>query len=245
MTPSAFPFLAAPRDGYLFIVTYGRSGSTLTQGLVNAIPGYCIRGENGNLLHHLARAVAVADRADNLSWRREDIARPPEAQRPFLTGIIGTPADPWYGAEAIDPDALGRALADAFVREVLHPPEGTRVAGFKEIRWHEDARFFPDFLRIVRRIFPRARFLFQTRDHEAVARSKWWGTRPREAVLAELARAEALYAAFLAENPDCSLLIRYEDYAAGPEAARRIFDFLGEPFDPDRVAAVLGRTLKH
>ena len=28
--PSPFPFLAAPGDGYLFIVTYGRSGSTLT-----------------------------------------------------------------------------------------------------------------------------------------------------------------------------------------------------------------------
>lgn len=245
MTKTGFPSLDAPGEGYLFVVTYGRSGSTVTQNLLNSIPGYCIRGENGNLLYHLARGTLIPTKLDNFIWRREDIARPPKAQRPFLAGIIGTPADPWYGAEAVDPERLGRALADVFVREVLHPPEGTRVAGFKEIRWHEDARFFPDFLRIVRRIFPRARFLFQTRDHEAVARSRWWGTKPRDAVLAELARAEALYSAFMAENPECSCLVRHEDYAAGPEAARKIFDFLGEPFDPDRVAAVLGRLLEH
>ena len=230
MTKTGFPSLDAPGEGYLFVVTYGRSGSTLTQNLLNTIPGYCIRGENRNLLYHLVRAISLAEHGEDTAWRRN---------------VIGTPADPWYGAEAVDPDRLGRALADVFVREVLQPPDGTRVAGFKEIRWHEDARFFPDFLRIVRRIFPRARFLFQTRDHKAVARSSWWGKMPREKVLSVLAQAEALYVAFLAENPDCSCLVRYEDYAAGPEAAQRIFDFLGEPFDPDRVAAVLGQPLKH
>ena len=37
----------ARRDdfGYLFVVTYGRSGSTLLMGLLNSIPGYLIRGE--------------------------------------------------------------------------------------------------------------------------------------------------------------------------------------------------------
>jgi hypothetical protein len=39
--------------------------------------------------------------------------------------------------------------------------------------------------------------------------------------------------------------VRHEDYAAGPEAARKIFDFIGEPVDPERVAAVLGRLLEH
>ncbi len=39
--------------GYLFIVTYGRSGSTLLQGILNSIPGYLIRGENRAALFHL------------------------------------------------------------------------------------------------------------------------------------------------------------------------------------------------
>src|SRR5215213_881342 len=39
--------------GYVFVVTYGRSGSTLLMGLLNSIPGYLVRGENWDALHHL------------------------------------------------------------------------------------------------------------------------------------------------------------------------------------------------
>ena len=50
--PAATP---GDRDdlGYVFVMTYGRSGSTLVQGLLNAIPGYLIRGENAAALNHL------------------------------------------------------------------------------------------------------------------------------------------------------------------------------------------------
>ncbi len=41
--------------GYLFVMTYGRSGSTLVSGLLNAVPGYLVRGENRNALLHLFR----------------------------------------------------------------------------------------------------------------------------------------------------------------------------------------------
>jgi hypothetical protein len=39
-----------------FVVTYGRSGSTLLQGLLNSIPRYCIRGENYNAMFYMFRA---------------------------------------------------------------------------------------------------------------------------------------------------------------------------------------------
>ena len=42
-----------PDLGYIFIVTYGRSGSTLLQGILNSIPGYLVRGENRQALRHL------------------------------------------------------------------------------------------------------------------------------------------------------------------------------------------------
>ena len=41
------------RYNFVFIFTYGRSGSTLLMGLLNSLPHYCIRGENNNLLHRL------------------------------------------------------------------------------------------------------------------------------------------------------------------------------------------------
>jgi len=40
----------------LFIVTYGRSGSTLLQNMINALPGHILRGENANLLGPMVRS---------------------------------------------------------------------------------------------------------------------------------------------------------------------------------------------
>ena len=65
-----------------------------------------------------------------------------------------TSADPWYGADSTDPDAFACSLADAFVRDILKPTPGTRVAGFKEIRFHTDTYFFDHQLDFMRRFFP-------------------------------------------------------------------------------------------
>ena len=45
---------------YLFVITYGRSGSTVLLNLLNAIEGYTIRGENCGIVSHLARTVSAA-----------------------------------------------------------------------------------------------------------------------------------------------------------------------------------------
>src|SRR5262245_42168913 len=45
----------AGRDdlSYVFVMTYGRSGSTLLMGLLNTLPGYLIRGENDDAMKFL------------------------------------------------------------------------------------------------------------------------------------------------------------------------------------------------
>ncbi len=48
--------------GAIFIVCYGRSGSTLLTRVINTIPGACIRGENANALMHLFRVYEAAHR---------------------------------------------------------------------------------------------------------------------------------------------------------------------------------------
>ena len=111
---------AAP-EGYVFIVTYGRSGSTLVQKILNSIPGYCVRGENNNGLFYIYQV-----------WREMTQARAIVALRRQKRQSESD--HPWYGAELIEPDAFGHALRRTFVDEVLRPPKGTRVAGFKEIR---------------------------------------------------------------------------------------------------------------
>ena len=237
--------LYAPRDGYIFIVTYGRSGSTLTQHLLNSIPGYVIRGENANLTNLFAKAIYIVREHEMFRWRREDLAKSLNERRPYLKPILNKPWDPWAGAEKVDPDEFSLALMDVFVRQVLRPPKGCRVSGFKEIRFHEDQNFFHDHLDIMRTVFPNARFLFQRRNHEAVAKSSWWAKQPREAVFTQLRQAEKLFVNYAADHPDCAMMLDYEGLVSGVDYIRDLYDFLNEPIDRARVEAVLAHSLKH
>ena len=235
-THTEAPYTDAP-SAHVFIVTYGRSGSTLLQNLLNRFDGYCIRGENNATLSHLVRAWDAVERGESMRGAR-------------WRGVLMEPGNPWYGAELVDPDAYGRALAATFTREVLHPPAGTRVAGFKEIRHTSQSQvnLFPRQMEFMRRFFPDARFVFNTRDHDAVMRSGWWTKWTRtdpDAVRALLTRADALFSESAAAHPDCSLQLRYEDYDANPDGLRPLFEFLGEPFDQEMAGAVLARRLDH
>lgn len=216
----------------VFIITYGRSGSTLLQNMLNALPGYTLRGENANLLAPLVRA-----------WH--DLRQSPQAASMRARGVPSGPHQPWFGYEAVEAEQLGRELAAVFLRQVLRPEPGCRAAGFKEIRWHEDPALFPPMLEFLSRYLPDAHFIFNTRDHAEVCRSGWWKTMPRAAVLAQLEAAETLYRGWQAAHPDRSLALHYNDYARDPEAWRPLFAFLGEPFDRALVDMVLGRKLLH
>ncbi len=216
----------------LFVVTYGRSGSTLLQNMVNALPGHLLRGENNNLLLPLVRA-----------WhglrQSEQAARMRQAPQP------SGPHQPWFGYEAIDADLLGRELAETFLARVLRPEPDTRVIGFKEIRWHEDPEMFLPMLDFLIRYLPQARFIFNTRDHGEVCRSGWWKTMDPGEVSAQLEAAEALYRDAQARHPARCLTVHYNDYITGAEAWRPLFAFLDQPFDAALAEAVLGRKLTH
>lgn len=228
---SRYPNLFGPRQ-YVFIVTFGRSGSTLLQNLLNRMPGTCIRGENANALTFLAQSVAAMVKSEPMAGLRK-------------TGQITGPDHPWYGAEAINPWQFGRALADVFVRDVLIPPRGCEVLGFKEIRYHlVDGDPMAAF-RFMRETFPEVRFLINTRDHEATAQSGWWKTMPRDRVMRELAEAEALFDKVQAHFPRVTLRMRYDDYATSPEALEPLFRFLDRPFDVEMVRSALADRLTH
>nr|WP_169618108.1 sulfotransferase [Ruegeria sp. PR1b] len=216
----------------LFVVTYGRSGSTLLQNMVNALPGHLLRGENNNLALPLVRA-----------WHglRHSAQAAKMRQNPQPSG----PHQPWFGYEAIDADRLGRELAEIFATQVLRPEPDTRVLGFKEIRWHEDAEMFLPMLDFLIRYLPQARFIFNTRDHGEVCRSGWWKTMDPAVVRAQLEAAEAMYREAQARYPERCLMVHYNDYITGPEAWRPVFDFLEQPFDAALVEAVLERKLTH
>ena len=232
-SPTPFPHLHGPSEGWLFVVTYGRSGSTVLQHLLNTIPGYCIRGENAGALNHICRLVADLEAQEMVGPR-------PGPQNP----ITAAPHGPWYGASEIDTRRLARHLLDVFCKEILHLPPDLRVGGFKEIRYNEDLEFLPIQLDLMRRHFPRARLVFLTRAPEEVARSGWWTQWPAEEIIPEIEAANAAFADYAATHDACFLL-DYARFAEGPRGFAPLFAFLGEAFHPEIVQQVLDRRLTH
>lgn len=210
---------------YLFVLTYGRSGSTLVQGLLDTIPGYLIRGENRGAVYRLYQFHQALEAARDEFGETEAL----------------TPRDSWYG---IDEYAASSALArmrSMLLDTLLKPQPDTRVVGFKEIRWFY--RDWERYLTFFRDLFPGARFVINTRDHEGVANSKWFAKQPREDVLNRLAGFEEQLDAMAAVLGDAAYRVHYDDYVADPKVLAGLFEWLGEPFD---VATVTGTmAVKH
>lgn len=218
-----------PREdlGFLFVVTYGRSGSTLLQGILNAIPGYLIRGENRQVLRHLYEYHQVAKK-EKWSQRRQ-------RKKKDLVPEGSTPVSPFYGMDEFPLQMTARGVRRLALDTLLRPDEDTRVAGYKEIRWaDEDVAGFVDWLREV---FPGARFVVNTRNLDDVCRSKWWGETPdsRE----HLAAVEARLLALAESLGDDAFHVHYDDYVEDPDALRPMFAWLGEEYDGARVREVM------
>jgi hypothetical protein len=118
---------------------------------------------------------------------------------------------------------------------LLRPEPGTRVAGFKEIRWWQAK---PDaYLGFIETLFPGARFILNTRNLEDVARSRWVRFKPN--VLDELADVEERLRQAVDKRGDRGYHVHFDDYIDEPSALRALFDWLGEDYDADRVARTL------
>ena len=209
---------ARPLD-YLFVVTYGRSGSTLLMGLLNSIPGYLIRGENWDAVHHLFRFHQTLAEGS----QRWNAARLRQRTHPF------------FGAADFPVNKAYRRTRELVVDTVLRPRDDTRVTGFKEIRWYHDD--LEEYVAWLRRVFPGARFVVNTRAHDEVLRSGWWAKRPENA--AALPAVEARILAVADSLGDAAYRVHYNDYVTRPTVLRGLFDWLGEPFDEAAVHTVL------
>lgn len=212
----------------LFIVTYGRTGSTLLQRLVQTVPGCTLRGENFNALEGLWQSV-LRVRKTRATWGKEP--------QPDLS--------PWYGADQVRPQIYAAALVDAMIAHVLRPPRDARYFGFKEIRYMTLDDRFPEMLAFMRAQFKDAFFIFNTRNAEDVMKSAWWKNKEPEQIRRMVADMDARFAAYHAAHPDHSELLSYESFSKDPEALRPLFDKLGEPFDADRMTVILSEKLKH
>jgi hypothetical protein len=205
---------------YVFVMAYGRSGSTLLQAILNSTPGVLIRGENRALPHHLHRFHQSATK--DAAWAGDAARR---KVNPFF-GIRDYPADL----------ALTR-MRELLLDTVLRPGPATEMVGFKEIRWYQDD--LPEYLAFMQQVFPGARFVLNTRRLEDVAQSSWWADNPD--AYERLCEVEAMMLSAAEGLGSAVFHLRYDDYVDDPTKLRPLFDWLDLELDEARVRKVMER----
>lgn len=213
---------------YVFVVTYGRSGSTLIQGLLNSLPRVLVRGENGLYVLHLYRACAraMAFRDQHVNHRSRQVS------------------SAFYGLRSVQERRFVRS-ARTLVTSTLLGPVGrdqVDVIGFKEVLWHEVQ---PDetegFFAFLDSAFPGARYVLNQRTHEQVASSGFWQRREEDEVFAALQRVEEIQAYLRESRPDRVLDTRYElvtstDHETSEAQLRALAEFVVGECDDALVA---------
>lgn len=221
----------------IFIVTYGRTGSTLLQGVLNSMPGCLVRGENYNAAYGLYQTWSSLSRA------RHEFGRGEEGTRPEY---------PWYGAHLLDPDKLPAKLWPILKAQLLgsRATPAPRCVGFKEIRYLPGnlgvtLEQFPgrlhDYLGFLARMAPKPAFIFLTRDHAQVMKSAWWKDHDPERLKASLAAFEHAVRRWKPPVPAATFEIDYADVVSRGPKLEALFGFMGAPYDADRVAEVMER----
>lgn len=206
---------------YLFIVTYGRSGSTLLMGLLNQIPGYVIRGENRAALRHLHNyhRILMTERERHSATRSRQTTHP------------------WFGIADVPAQRLTEGVRHLAVSTLLRPDPGTRVTGFKEIRWMQNN--LEEHLTWLQEVFPGARFVINTRKVENVLKSRWWAEGDREKNEIVLREVDQRLRRVATELGAAAFHVHFDDYVADPTALRGLYEWLGEPWDEASVRATM------
>lgn len=211
------------RFRHCLIVTYGRSGSTLLQGILNSIEGVLIRGENGNAMYRLFQLER------ELHGRRKSF---PDA---FM------PTNAWYGiSESSDEEILDalRSTARALLIGSRKNDAAISCLGFKEIRYGELGSDLVPYLEFLARLFPDCAFIVNRRDTDETARSGWWPELGLRRAKRQILEAEERLLRHARSRPNW-FTISYEEVLQNGERLRALFEFLGAPFDEDRIRAVL------
>lgn len=217
--------LSAPslKFNHILLVTYGRSGSTLLQGLLNSIPSVLIRGENNNFFYDLYKSYAgltkVMSRHKNATL----------------------PNQPWFGIPHYNTDKLiqnFQSVAHDLLMSSYEDVGTDFVTGFKEIRYPEVKDDLAPYLDFLLKIFPNAAIIFNTRNLDHVADSAFWKDQDKTQVIADLNRFEGEFSQFASDRENV-FLMRYEDVYPNSKRMRELFDFLGAEYEEEAVQTVL------
>lgn len=224
-----------PRDAYryVFVVAYGRSGSTLVQGLLNVMPRTLVRGENNFYLLELFHALEAVR----------------EFRRIHLHHETRKVTSAFYGLHAFRPRPFVQAANDVVTWSVVGDLRARDydVLGFKEVLWHritpEETELFFEFMDLA---FPGVGYVLNTRDPATTVGSGFWTGLPREEALAAISRVREIQDHLRVTRPDRVVEVEYETLTGGdPEQVdgllERLAEFTtGRPATPELMAGLRG-----
>jgi len=214
----------------VFIISYGRSGSTLLQGILNSADGVMIKGENGNVFSHFYSAYRelLAIQANHLHATR--------------------PVNPWFGSCWLNVEQFKHDLYVLGKNLLLQTDnchqESIQVFGFKEIRYATMADPI-SYIRFLLDIFPGSCVIHLTRNHQEVATSQRRKFKKQQfepaSIISELKFFDNLMKDFGNGNPSYHR-IDYSDLK-GPDLSRvrLLFEFLGAPYHEERIRRILDK----
>ncbi|HSF42698.1 MAG TPA: sulfotransferase [Thermoanaerobaculia bacterium] len=207
-----------------FILGHGRSGTTLLGWLLNTHANLAVMPEN--FLCHLLLDEDAAP-------RHEIYERPIPIVRAYH-----------------DLQNLGEKRS-TFLRRIAHLMDGVfsdYAARLGKKRWVDKELFVPRSLDLLDAVFgytPQYIYIVRHGLDSAFSASERFGWRRGTPITRETSHNlrnylrlwidnNELYADFHELNQERCLLVRYEDLVTSPEpVARRIFEFLGEPWQPN------------
>jgi tetratricopeptide (TPR) repeat protein len=207
----------------VFIVTYGRAGSTLLQGVLNSINGVVVRGENNNVFAPLFETYQKM-----ISLRSR-----------YKTNRL--PNRPFFGAGTADIDqalAHMRSLAKTLIHADQAGDPNVSCFGFKEIGYQELGDEFSEYLNFLGKIFPNPAYVFLTRDLADVSKSGWWKDLDAQSVVDDLAALDERFIQFSSDRSDCFSLT-YDDVISKSGTLVGLFEFLGAQYNPHDIDILL------
>lgn len=214
---------------HVFIITYGRSGSTLLQNILNSCAGVCIRGENNNALVPLFRSYVLVKKV-----KAEHAA---DGRLKF---------QPWFGSSQLDDQDYARSLGEGFVKSILRPPPDTTTVGFKEIRYNAlSDNEFSKYLDFILLAFKSTKLVFNTRNADDASRSSWWSNMDQSTVKEMIKKQDERFTNYSEANHGRCHTVCYDNYIHEPERLEPLFKFIEEPFDIKKVKRVLSHKLTH
>jgi len=204
---------------YVFVVTYGRSGSTLLNGVLNSIPGYTIKGENNNAFYHLYQFYNSMIQAQC----NNDVM-----QQNFN---VKESRNSWWND--VHENSMKQYI-QYLMNNTLDYYNNYRVVGFKEIRYYsiEDLSEYLNWLHDI----TNCRFIYLTRNLDDVVQSEWFKNNP-EMWKDKLRCFESNIRHHITHHLNQQWYhICYNNFK---EDLVGLFDFLGEEYKPDVIKGVL------